>query len=74
MQHAPLVEVTRGDDVECIHYGSVAVVNPRGELLYRGSADRPPLLLALPAAFFERTAIGGCGVRFELRKALPQDS
>lgn len=35
MQHAPLVEVTRGDDVECIHYGSVAVVNPRGELLYR---------------------------------------
>jgi L-asparaginase II len=34
MQHVPLVEVTRGDDVECVHYGSVAVVDPRGELLY----------------------------------------
>jgi L-asparaginase II len=35
MQHEALVEVTRGDDVESIHYGSVAVVNARGELLYR---------------------------------------
>lgn len=35
MQHAPLVEVTRGSDVECIHAGSVAVVNTRGELLYQ---------------------------------------
>jgi L-asparaginase II len=35
MRHAPLVEVTRGSQVESIHYGSVAVVNARGELLYQ---------------------------------------
>jgi L-asparaginase II len=35
MQHAPLVEVTRGSETESIHYGSVAVVNARGELLYQ---------------------------------------
>jgi L-asparaginase II len=35
MHPAPLVEVTRGEHVECIHYGSVAVVNARGELLYQ---------------------------------------
>ncbi|MBC7502341.1 MAG: asparaginase [Herminiimonas sp.] len=35
MQHVPLVEVTRGSDVECIHAGSVAVVNARGDLLYQ---------------------------------------
>lgn len=35
MTHAPLVEVTRGEQVECTHTGSVAVVNTRGELLYQ---------------------------------------
>lgn len=35
MKHAPLVEVTRGADVECIHSGSVAVVNIRGDILYQ---------------------------------------
>jgi L-asparaginase II len=35
MEHAPLVEVTRGGQVECIHYGSVAVVDTDGELLYQ---------------------------------------
>ena len=35
MRHVPLVEVTRGNDVESIHFGSVAVVNIRGELLYQ---------------------------------------
>ncbi|HJW56442.1 MAG TPA: asparaginase [Burkholderiaceae bacterium] len=35
MQHVPLVEVTRGTEVECIHYGSVAVVNTQGELLHQ---------------------------------------
>lgn len=34
MKHVPLVEVTRGKEVECIHAGSVAVVNTRGELLH----------------------------------------
>ncbi|HVK94888.1 MAG TPA: asparaginase [Noviherbaspirillum sp.] len=34
MQLAPLVEVTRGGEVESIHFGSVAVVNTQGDLLY----------------------------------------
>lgn len=33
--HAPLAEVTRGDHVESLHTGSVAVVNTRGDLLYQ---------------------------------------
>ena len=32
--HAPLVEVTRGEHVESVHAGSVAVVDTRGKLLY----------------------------------------
>lgn len=35
MNPVPLIEVTRGDHVECIHAGSVAVVNTRGDLLYQ---------------------------------------
>jgi L-asparaginase II len=35
MNVAPLAEVTRGGRVESIHFGAVAVVNTRGELLYR---------------------------------------
>jgi L-asparaginase II len=35
MKHAPLVEVTRGSEVECSHVGSVAVVDKEGTLLYR---------------------------------------
>ncbi|WP_420472966.1 asparaginase [Noviherbaspirillum sp. ST9] len=35
MNVAPLAEVTRGDQVESIHFGAVAVVNTRGELLYQ---------------------------------------
>jgi len=35
MKHVPLVEVTRGNDIECSHFGSVAVVDGAGRLLYR---------------------------------------
>lgn len=35
MNVAPLAEVTRGAEVESIHFGAVAVVNARGELLYQ---------------------------------------
>lgn len=35
MSHASLVEVTRGDEVECLHGGSVAVVDTHGKLLYQ---------------------------------------
>lgn len=35
MDHVPLIEVTRGDAVESIHYGSAAVVDARGQMLYQ---------------------------------------
>ena len=35
VNHQMLVEVTRGDEVECVHAGSIAVVNAAGDLLYR---------------------------------------
>jgi L-asparaginase II len=38
MNHVPLVEVTRGNDVESIHFGSVAVVDTQGDLLYQAGA------------------------------------
>jgi L-asparaginase II len=40
--HVPLVEVTRGEHVESLHAGSVAVVDARGKLLY--SAGDPECL------------------------------
>ncbi|MDP3651863.1 MAG: asparaginase [Rhodoferax sp.] len=33
MQLAPLIELSRGGTPECLHFGSVAVVNTRGQLL-----------------------------------------
>jgi L-asparaginase II len=42
MAQARLVEVTRGNEIECIHWGSVAVVNTRGDLLYH--AGEPDFL------------------------------
>jgi L-asparaginase II len=40
MHLAPLAEVTRGDAIESLHFGAVAVVNVHGELLHRsGDAD-----------------------------------
>lgn len=33
MQFAPLIELSRGGTPECLHFGSVAVVNTRGQLL-----------------------------------------
>ena len=33
MKHLPLIELTRGDTLECQHLGSVAVVNTEGRLL-----------------------------------------
>lgn len=35
MNLTPLIAVTRGDQVECIHHGSVAVVDISGKLLYQ---------------------------------------
>ncbi len=32
-RHVPLVETTRGGTTECVHYGSIAVVDPAGRLV-----------------------------------------
>ncbi len=32
-RHVPLVETTRGGATECVHYGSIAVVDPAGKLV-----------------------------------------
>ena len=32
-RHVPLVETTRGGTTECVHYGSIAVVDPAGKLV-----------------------------------------
>src|SRR5215204_4783032 len=33
MKHLPLIELIRGGTLECLHFGSVAVVNTEGQLL-----------------------------------------
>ncbi|WP_205882089.1 asparaginase [Leeia aquatica] len=41
-QHVPLAISQRGDWVECVHYGSIAVCDASGHLLYRaGDVDTP---------------------------------
>jgi L-asparaginase II len=48
-RHAPLVAVLRGDHVESVHHGSIAVVDRAGRVLYRaGDPD---------AAMFTRSAL-----------------
>lgn len=42
MNVAPLAEVTRGGQIESIHFGAVAVVNVRGELLYQAGDPHFP--------------------------------
>jgi L-asparaginase II len=42
MHFAPLAETTRGDRIESVHFGAVAVVDTRGKLLY--SAGDPDFL------------------------------
>ena len=41
MQLAPLIEATRGDMTECVHFGAIAVVNAQGKLIAsaKGHAD-----------------------------------
>jgi L-asparaginase II len=42
--HVPLAEVTRGAVVESVHYGSVAVVDAAGRLLYAAGDPRFPTM------------------------------
>ncbi len=42
-RHQPLVVTTRGGSVECVHYGSIAVVDRAGRLLASaGASPRAP--------------------------------
>ena len=41
-RHVPLVETTRGGTTECVHYGSIAVVDAHGKLV--ASAGDPDSL------------------------------
>ena len=41
-RHVPLVETTRGGTTECVHYGSIAVVDASGRLM--ASAGDPESL------------------------------
>jgi L-asparaginase II len=66
-RHVPLVETTRGGTTECVHYGSIAVVDPAGKLVsavgdpdslnFTRSALKP--LQALP--FIEDGGLGKYG-------------
>ena len=66
-RHVPLVETTRGGTTECVHYGSIAVVDPSGRLVaatgdpdslnFTRSALKP--LQALP--FIEDDGLGRYG-------------
>ena len=42
MEHVPLVSSTRGGEVECVHYGAIAVVDVQGKL--QAHAGNPDLL------------------------------
>jgi len=70
-RHVPLVETTRGGTTECVHYGSIAVVDAAGRLIsavgdpdslnFTRSALKPLQadgLLVLRERGFELTPIG----------------
>jgi L-asparaginase II len=48
----PLVEVTRGNIVESIHYGSLAIAQPDGKIVFSaGNIDRPVFLRSASKPF-----------------------
>lgn len=50
--YAPIFELTRGDTVECIHYGAVAVVNAGGKLIaWYGDPDAVTFLRSTAKPF-----------------------
>ena len=71
LPHAPLAVATRGDAVDAIHYGSVAVVDRDGNLLY--AAGDPEFLTMTRSAlkpFQAMPFVAGGGVeRFRYTKA-----
>lgn len=51
--HIPLVEVTRGPLVDCIHYGSFAICDSAGNLLHAGGDTERPIFLRSSAKPFQ---------------------
>jgi len=51
--HVPLVKVTRGDAVESVHYGALAVLNSRGEVLARAGSPEATAFLRSAAKPFQ---------------------
>ena len=50
--HVPLVKVTRGDAVESVHYGAIAVVDARGQVLrHAGSPEATTFLRSAAKPF-----------------------
>src|SRR5213594_3257687 len=51
--HVPLVKVSRGDAVESVHYGALAVLNSRGEVLARAGSPEATTFLRSAAKPFQ---------------------
>lgn len=67
-RHAPLVELTRGGEVESLHAGSIAVVDVRGNLLFSaGDAQCMTFTRSAIKPFQATPFVAGGGIRhFEL--------
>jgi len=62
--HIPLVEVTRGSIVESIHYGSIAIAQPDGKILFSlGDMDNPYYLRSSAKPFQTLAFLEAGGVR-----------
>src|SRR5437899_1008997 len=68
MAHVPLVEVIRAGRLECVHYGSVAVCDCEGRLLFsRGEPESPTYLRSSAKPFQAVTVVhSGAVERWQL--------
>src|SRR5262245_37862642 len=66
--HRPLVKVTRGDSVESVHYGALAVVDCRGEVMARVGSPESTAFLRSAAKPFQALPLlaSGAADRFRL--------
>jgi L-asparaginase II len=64
--HQPLVKVTRGDAVESVHYGALAVVDSRGEVMARVGSPESTAFLRSAAKPFQALPLitSGAAARF----------
>jgi len=68
MQHMPLVEVTRGSIVESIHFGSIAIAQPDGKIIFSIGNISQPFFLRSAAKPFQALAFleQGGAARYDL--------